>query len=135
MEDQEEAGIDPAIEAALGFSSFGSKRRKHIHADIVSGSTFAVVGLPTRPDLSKSDENYVSGNGVTSETQNSGSDVNTRLGTTMIKAGTELQEKNSYSPSQMNESAPVGHGRSKGKELVSGGPVSFPNQPKYSLMN
>jgi hypothetical protein len=55
MEDQDETGIDPDIEAALGFSSFGSKRRKHIHAEIVSGSTFAVVGLPTRPDPLRGD--------------------------------------------------------------------------------
>jgi len=55
MEDQEEAGIDPAIEAAMGFSSFGSKRRKHTHVEIASGSTFAVVGVPTRPDPLKGD--------------------------------------------------------------------------------
>jgi hypothetical protein len=45
----------------------------------------------------------------------------------MTKVGAKLQEKNSYSLSQMNQSAPVGNGGSRRKEVVPDGPVSFLN--------
>jgi len=131
MDDQDEAGIDPAIAEAMGFSSFGSKRRKHMHAEISSGSNFAVVGLPTGSDPSKGDVSQISLDAATMESQDVESGVNTRLGTTTIKAGAELPEKTFGYLSQANSSAPGEKRGSKEKEVVPDRPVRFPGQGQF----